>query len=176
MRIARGFSLVEIMTVIAFISIMMAITFVSFSGKRDETALNVAAREVAAAVRVAQNNALSGVKERGNDNGLCFHTAEGQSSNVYDLSVTHLKNGSGRVCGTATDMEDFSLGVYTLENGVTFASPTWEVSFGVPRGEVLGGADQGIVLQKSGKYSAVCVLASGVVIEKSVSSSVPSCP
>ena len=176
MRLVRGFSLVEVMTVIAFLGIMMAITFVSFSGKRDETALKVAAREVAATVRVAQNNALSGVKHSGNDNGLCSHRAEGKSATTYDLTVVHLKSGNGRVCGNSGDEDLFSLGTYTLGNGITFGSPSWMVSFDVPRGKLIQSTNQEIVLQKNGKYSAVCVLTSGSVIEKDVASSVPSCP
>lgn len=176
MRTAHGFSLVEVMTVIAFISIMTAVTFVSFSGKRDEAALRVAAREVAAAVRVAQNNALSGVKRIGNNNGLCSHRAEEKSATTYDLTVVHLKNGNGRVCGNSGDEDLFSLGTYTLGNGVTFGSPSWMVSFDVPRGKLIQSTNQEIVLQKNGKYSAVCVLTSGSVIEKDVASSIPSCP
>ena len=176
MRAARGFSLVEIMTVIALMSIMMAITFISFSGKRDETALKVSAREVASAIRLAQSDALSGVREDGNTNGLCFHGIAGTSDNTYELSVTHLKSGSGQLCSDPDERESFSLGSYVLDGGVTFGSPSWGVSFSVPRGDIMEASDQNIVLQKNGEYSSVCVLASGVVIEKPVSSAVPSCP
>lgn len=176
MRSVRGFSLVELMTVIAFISIMMAITFVSFSGKRDETALKTSAREVAAVVRTAQNNALAGVKEHGNDNGLCLHRIEKESSNTYSLSVAHLKNGNNRDCNNSNDRDFSQLSTHKLSSGVTFSSSSWGVSFEVPRGDMLESTDQNIVLQKNGKYSAVCVLTSGVVVEKSVSSTFPSCP
>lgn len=177
MRAVRGFSFVEVMTVIALMSIMMAVTFVLFSGKRSEAALNVMAREVASAVRVAQNNALSGVKDQGNDNGLCFHSVRAVGVNSYEASVRHLKSGR-----THSDCQNFPsdtteslLSSYLLTDGVTFLSPMWDISFGVPLGEVIGGASQSILLQKGGKYSAVCILASGVVIEKPASSSVPSC-
>lgn len=176
MRSVRGFSLVELMTVIAFISIMMAITFVSFSGKRDETALKTSAREVAAVVRTAQNNALAGVKERGNDSGLCWHIARARIADSYEIFVRHLKsNKPDGDCSQSSDTSESSLGIYSLSSGVTFSS-RWSVSFGVPRGDMLELTDQKIVLQKNGKYSAVCVLTSGVVVEKSVSSTVPSCP
>ncbi len=175
MRSARGFSLVEVMTVIAFIGIMVAITFVSFSGKRDETALNVATREVATSVRLAQNNALSGVKELGNDSGLCRHIARGIDSSSYEISVRQLRSG-GIDCSKSSDTIDASLNRYVLSSGVTFYLPSWTVSFGVPRGEVLESTNQNIVLQKNGKYSAVCVLTSGIVVERPVSSSIPTCP
>lgn len=178
MRIARGFSLVEIMTVIVFVSIMMAITFASFSGKRDEAALNVAAREVAAAVRMAQNNALSGVKERGNNNGLCFHMVRATSTGAYETFVRHLKpNRSYDDCPNfPSDTTESLLSSYLLTGGVSFFSPSWDISFKVPHGDTMSSTDQSIVLQKNGKYSAVCVLASGAVIEKSASPSIPSCP
>lgn len=177
MRSVRGFSLVELMTVIAFISIMMAVTFLSFSGKRDETALNVSAREVAAAVRAAQSNALAGVKGSGNSGGLCRHMARATNGNSYEVSVRQLKSGNpAGNCSILSDTTELSLNTYVLSDGVTFASPSWEVSFGIPHGEVIGSANQNIVLQKNGKYSAVCVLASGSVVEKPVSSAAPSCP
>lgn len=178
MRSVRGFSLVELMTVIAFISIMMAITFVSFSGKRDETALKTSAREVAAVVRTAQNNALAGVKERGNDSGLCWHIARATSASSYEIFVRHLKSNKpdGDCSQFPSDTTESSLNTYLLSGGVTFVSSSWGVSFGVPRGDMLESTDQNIVLQKNGKYSAVCVLTSGVVVEKPVSSTVPSCP
>lgn len=176
MRTVRAFSLVEVVIVMAFVGIMAAVTFVSFSGKRDEEALQVSAREVAATVRMAQSNALSGVRQNGNDNELCSNRVEGKSDTTYDLSAVHLKNGNGHVCGNSSGENVFSLGTYTLSSGVTFGSPNWKVSFSVPQGGLIETADQKIVLQKNGKYSAVCVRTSGSITEKDVSSSVPSCP
>lgn len=179
MRSVRGFSFVEVMTVIALMSIMMAITFVSFSGKRDETALNASVREVAAAIRVAQSNALAGVREAGNDNALCRHAAEATSASSYAVLVRHLKPGNNLSSDCSlypSKTTESSLGTFSLANGVTFASPTWRVDFGVPHGDVLGSTNQNIVLQKSGKYSSVCVLASGSVLERPASTTVPSCP
>lgn len=175
MRFSRGSSFIEVMTVVAFIGIMMGVVFVSLSERRDEEALKAAAREVAAVIRVAQNNALSGVKKEGENYGLCRHIAKGKDVNTYETYVRHLKNSSSTDCNASSDINDFLLNTYTLSNGVSFNDPTWSVSFSVPRGNLVEASDQSIVLKKGSKYSAVCVLTSGVIVEKPVSTTVPSC-
>lgn len=179
MRFSRGFSLVEVLLVIAFIGIMTAVTFVSLSGKRTDEALKGAAREVAAAVRVAQNNALSGVKESGNDNGLCRHLLKWTNGNATStLSVIHLKN-NGTNCSSSSDTQEFSLGDRALENGVVFVG-TGAVGFSVPQGNLYSEsgppATQSIVFTKAGRFAAVCVLPSGIVVEKLPADAAPSCP
>ena len=51
MRFSRGFTLVEVMLVMAFIGIMTGVVFVSLSTRRSMESAKSAAREVAAAVR-----------------------------------------------------------------------------------------------------------------------------
>lgn len=175
MHFSRGFSLVEVLLVIAFIGIMTAVTFVSLSGKRTDETLKGAAREVAAAVRVAQNNALSGVKEPGNDNGLCWHILRWTDGSAVSTSIVrHLKN-AGDCSQFPSDTTEFSLGNYTLENGVTFVGGG-EVDFVVPRGNLYQTTVQSIVLTRASRFVTVCVLPSGVVVEKSPADTAPSCP
>jgi len=175
MRRTRGFTLIEVMVVIALIGIMTAITFVSFSGRRDDEALKASAREVAAALRMTQSDALAGVKEPGNDNGLCFHEAKWEDDHTYGTYIAHLKSG-GADCNNPFDLvqDPYKKGDFSLSDGVVFDSSDWVVSFRVPRGDLVGSATQTIVLNKSGKSIAVCILASGSVVETSVETS--TCP
>lgn len=56
----NGFTLIEVMVVIAIIGIMTSISIVSFITSRRNAALEAASREVEAVLREAQNYALSG--------------------------------------------------------------------------------------------------------------------
>ncbi len=168
------------MTVIAFIGIMTGVVFVSMSGKRTETALKVAAREVAAAIRTAQSNALAGVRDPVNGNGLCFHRVKYFDSGTYKIWINHLRSGNSRVCTNSGDIDEKEWSTFSLKNGVTFQAD-WNgasngIVFGVPRANVdnLGGAARAIVLTKGSTRLAVCVLASGTVIEQPIGTT--TCP
>ncbi len=59
----RGFSFVELMSVIVIIGIMSAVAFVSLSSSKSSAKLGAAQREVAAAIKLAQSYALQGRME-----------------------------------------------------------------------------------------------------------------
>ena len=114
MKNSHGFSLVEVLVVIAFIGIMTGVLFVSLSGKRTETSLKSAAREVAAAVRTAQNSALTGVKTGVPDGrSLCRYEIKNTNASRYEI-LLHYSNGGN--CNRQS-----SLGVFSLKNGVSFS-------------------------------------------------------
>lgn len=180
MRFSRGFSLIELMTVIALIGIITGATFVSLSGKRSDEELKTMAREVAAAIRMAQINALGGNREGvpSNNQGLCWVEVSKVSSATYQAFTRSVSN-SGDNCAT-----DGSIGTpksFSLSDGVTFSTTNWNsggnsIKFEIPRASILpAGTVSRIVLVKDGRYSAVCVLASGVIVEKPVGSALPSC-
>lgn len=159
MKNSHGFSLVEVLVVIAFIGIMTGVLFVSLSGKRTETSLKSAAREVAAAVRTAQNSALTGVKTGVPDGrSLCRYEIKNTNASRYEI-LLHYSNGGN--CNRQS-----SLGVFSLKNGVSFSGGNWSVLFGVPRGDVLSGSQSAIGLTKSGSSFSVCVPSSGSITEK----------
>ena len=56
----RGFTLIEIMVVMAIIGIVTAVTIVSFGSGKERKAVEGQARKVAAAIREMQNYALTG--------------------------------------------------------------------------------------------------------------------
>ena len=156
MRRSRGFTLTEVVAVIAIIGIMSALLFVSLGGRRNNAALKAAAREVAAAVRVAQSNALTGLS-RGvpPGNSICQYGIQGSSSS-YKTTVSSSVDCSGG--GTSID-----LSTYALQNGVVFGSP-WSVSFSTPRGVVTSG-NISIDLVDGGSHYSVSVNSSGVITE-----------
>jgi len=59
----RGFSFIELLTVIAIIGIMSAVAFVSLSSSKSSAKLSAAQREVAGAIKLAQSYALQGRME-----------------------------------------------------------------------------------------------------------------
>ncbi|MDO8529623.1 MAG: type II secretion system protein [bacterium] len=60
MKNRKGSTLIELLVVVAIISIMTAVTIVSLQGGKTEKELEIAAREMVADIREAQNNALTG--------------------------------------------------------------------------------------------------------------------
>lgn len=171
MRFSRGFTLVEVMLVMAFIGIMTGVVFVSLSTRRSMESAKSAAREVAAAVRETQGSALSGLRRGKNSSvpdgrSICRYEITQTSATEYQSSVFHANDCS---IGSPTSL---LLRTYTLPNGVRFSSPLsspWRVVFAVPRGEVTPG-NVSISLAKGGSSFSVCVSSAGSVKESA------SCP
>ncbi len=66
----RGFSFLEMIVVLSIITIMTVVMFVTMYRDRSTKEIETAAREVTAAIREAQNNALTG-RQRENDSLPC---------------------------------------------------------------------------------------------------------
>lgn len=62
----KGFTFIEIMIVVVIIIIMTSVVLITVGNNKSPRAVEVAARQVAAAIREAQNNALAG-KQAGSD-------------------------------------------------------------------------------------------------------------
>lgn len=170
MRFFRGFTLVELMLVVAFIGIMAGVVLVSFSTRSTSESVKSAAREVAAAVRETQVSALSGFG-RGESESIpdgsriCRYEINQISSTQYRSIVFY----SSSNCLSGTE-ENITLLTYTLPNGVSFpsgspSSPVWSIKFAVPRGEIMTGSSSSISLVKGESSFSVCVSPAGSVKE-----------
>lgn len=155
-KFKKGFSMEELIVVCAIIGIMTTAVVVSMRGNKDERAVETSAREVAAAIRQAQNYALTG---KGAGVAGCtnyqFHCVKDNDN--YWISG----------CASAN---------YTLKNGVRFKntantceSPMF--TFSLPHAETSIGAGNSmkIILEDrngSNEYT-ICIYDKGNVIESS---------
>lgn len=160
----KGFTLVELMVVMAMTAIMIGVVLVSLDGARDRKNVEVEARKLAAVIREAQNYALTG-KQFVSGRVTCSVgvRAIGDGDEGYIVSYAYR---SGTDCSDSPTAATWVTN--SLLNGVRFASTTDTFSFVVPRGEVnLGGNPNPIPIQVS-KNSAtwsVCVYSGGRVVE-----------
>jgi len=156
----NGFSLVELVIVMAIISIMTAVGLVSLQSSRTATQLEASGREVAAAIREAQNNALTG-KNANSTGTIC---------QVYNFVYTtspdqYITNCSGNYQNA-----------HLLKNGVEFFSGG-QISFNIPSGSATlvnpsnppSNTIQQIRLDKgtSTSHYYICVNRSGSISEQS---------
>jgi prepilin-type N-terminal cleavage/methylation domain-containing protein len=172
-----GFTLVEVIITTSIIGIISAMSIVSMSGFRVKREVEGNARIVAAAIREAQSDAVTGRNIRGttctlNSNTVACVPCEFQlsaSGNTFTLSQSNASL-SGGSCSPFADGKPVQ-----LSNGVTISSPG--VRFGVPRAEPreASGADLNsgsidFVLSKGSVSVHVCVYPLGRVEERPVGS------
>lgn len=150
MKSHKGVTFIELMVVIVIIGIMTGTTLVSVRGSQTGKELESAAREVAAAVREAQNYALTGKK-----------LTSSCSYNFVYVNGTANYNIGGCISPAVN---------YILKNGVTFGSGG-SFDYYAPHGNV--SSSNKILLFKKSKYRTVCVNSSGAVEEKSGNAACP---
>ena len=152
----KGFTLVELLIVIAIIGIMSAVSIVSLQNGKTEKEVETAATQVAAAIREAQNNALTGKKNNGET--PCDYVYFRWISNS-NYAISYEEKVSEGICSS---IKDYS--VYTLENDVIVSSFD-EISFSIPFGGTDISGTEDIVLSKDSNIYHVCVTSSGSVTE-----------
>lgn len=155
-----GFSLIEILVTMGIIGIVTMIILTAMGGNRDLVATKSAAREMTAALRLAQNSALSG-HVVGSGQIPCYFTFGWDSGSYTVTYVYHTPdNAACNRSGTLVSR--------TLQDSVV-AGSTGLVTFHVPFGLRGITGTTGIVLRRNGSDAAahtVCVSAAGVVTEQ----------
>lgn len=95
-RCITGYTLVELLIVIAVISIVLGLPFLSMINNRHDATLDTAEALVVQALKSARSKAMSGVKNMsgvaGESYGVCFNA---QNATVFEVS-------SHCVCGSCT--------------------------------------------------------------------------
>lgn len=154
----KGFSFIELMVVIAIIGIMTAVTTVSLGNTRTKKEVEVAAREVAAAIREAQNYALAGKQVSGAEYPCDYKFNAMVGTSNYNIAYDYHIYGNA-ACNPK------NLYSSSLKNGVSFESvPPNPISFSIPYGSINPAAR--VVLGKSSSRYTVCVNFSGNIEEK----------
>lgn len=163
----KGFTLLEILIVVIIISTMAAIVLTSNSSGRAKTNIDVAGRELAAVLREAQNNAMSG-KQFVSGTDPCLFLV-GWNSGSPNYTVTYYYKNS--VTGACT--ENSVIGNYTMRNGVAFSN-SGSFGFTLPHGNITDPSTVSMTLSGDSQVGVVCIYKAGGLVNNRVGSA--SCP
>lgn len=168
MKIANkeGFSLMELVIIIAIIGIMTAVGLVSLNSGKNQKQVETEARKVISVIREAQNNALSG-KSIGSGRYPCsfeVSLAPGSDTGKYSASYIY-KNSVAETC--ASNSVSSTYGNYNLSNGVVFSSAASDINFSAPFGGVASSTSIPLLITLSkGDFSFnFCVCPLGKIVE-----------
>lgn len=172
----KGFSLIELVVVIAIVMIMTALLLVVSSEDRTKRELETSSRQLAVGLRQAQNFALTG-KKQGTRRPCDFSFVS--TGSAYRVDYTYYEPGdpSGDIdgngvtdCGDTPLLSATAVGATDLAHGVVVATVP-EVVFEVPFGKISTIYESPIttpitfIAHKAGVYYAVCLSPSGRVDE-----------
>lgn len=154
-----GFTLLELMVAMAIVGILTAATAVSLNSSRTKKEVEVAAREVTAAIREAQNYALTGKRVSDTEYPCDYKFNATIGASGYSIEYDY------HVYGSTTCDDSNVLYSSSLKNKVTFKSVAPNpVSFSIPYGSTNPAAR--VVLEKKSLQYTVCVNSSGNIEEK----------
>ncbi|NCU41477.1 MAG: prepilin-type N-terminal cleavage/methylation domain-containing protein [Candidatus Moranbacteria bacterium] len=168
-----GFTLIEVMAVIAIISIMSSILFVSFDGPRKQTYLDNAGRQFITDLRFVQQSALSGTVPSGITGSICGHGLHRTSLGGYQFFVIEKSKVSNDCTGTYSRTYDPLRGelygeIKVFERGVTLGTAS-DMYFETPHASVYYNNNiltgNAYVLNLDSENFSVCVTSSGNIKE-----------
>lgn len=168
-KIGKGFTLIELMIVVAIVSISAVVMLLSFGNARTKKELETNAREFASVIREAQNYALTG-KQVGSGVTCRFDVVwENSTYNIYAV-----KRDSPTTCPVISDYTTSpnvsSVASYSLKQGVSFGNASF-VNFDLPwanivRSPVTPSGTPITVFSKSGFYHSICLEDGGKLTDK----------
>jgi type II secretory pathway pseudopilin PulG len=127
----RGFTILEILAIVAVMGIMLAVTMVSLTETSSEAKLISAQREVASAIKTAKSYALQGKTNASAGALPKYWGVKFTNTSTYRIFYTNLIGGS-----------EWNEETFQLKNGVVLSDPlpadTAKVYFGVPNGGATG--------------------------------------
>jgi prepilin-type N-terminal cleavage/methylation domain-containing protein len=152
----EGFTLLEVIIVIAIVGVMAAVVSVSLVPARNEAKVRAAQTESAATIKLAQSYALQGKKLGAvTPNFFGFVIS---SSTVYKICGCSVANCSD--CSGANIIESRN-----LPAGVTFGTSALALTFNVPDGNINPSADTTISMSGGGISKSITVKAGGAIVE-----------
>lgn len=163
MKNKNGFTMIELMIVMAIIGIMSAVIFVNMANVGTNNNLKLAGRQLSSALHLTQSYALTG-KQKDPDKYPCafkFSTKEIDGGFYYEIQ--YIFREVNEECGDKADFEPFEGPIKfnkvasLTENSVTFNVPHATYSAPEPETE--------FIFSEKGKTYKVTVFSSGVIQE-----------
>jgi len=149
-----GFTLIEVMVVVALMGIMAALSIVSLESGRIERELEANAREFVGIVREAQNYALTG-RQIGGNTACSFSVV--WAASTYSFRYTP----SGNCAASPTPIAS-----YALKNGVAFSN-TNALSFSLPHAALdFSTGNRSATFTKQSSSYVVCIYADGRISDQ----------
>lgn len=150
--------MLELLVAMAVVGILTAAAIVPLSNTRTKKEVEVAAREVAAAIREAQNYALTGKQVSGAEYPCNYKFNATPDTSNYNIEYDYHVYGDA-ACNPK------NLYSSSLKNGVSFKSVAPNtISFSIPYGSINPTAK--VVLKKGSSEYTVCVSVTGNIEEK----------
>lgn len=156
----HGFTLLELIVVIAIIGIMTSVGLASLSSSKRQTALKTAQDEVTSAIKLAQSYALQGKIPNSGDIACAygFEFLDNSPNSEYQIFY-YRKVGSSCDTGNKFEVERNN-----LKNGVSLVSSfsSSAIYFNIPSADMIPSSGRVLVLDSS---KTITISSSGLVTE-----------
>lgn len=147
----KGMTLIELLITVSIIAIMSTVFLLDFNSGREQRNVDMAAREVSAAFREAQNYALTGNQGVVGTNPCGFEV--NWSGSVYTINYRY-RDAAG-ICNQAAIFRS-----YNLKNGIVFNNSN-SFTFSLPHAGVSNA--RGATLVKGTYFRSVCINVDGLI-------------